>query len=65
MITADSNTSVAWAEMYFALAALISGFDFEPENLVRERDIDFVADYFVGGVREDSHGVRVKVRKVC
>lgn len=63
-MTADSNVSIAWAEMYLALAALISGFDFEPGDLVRERDIDFVGDYFVGGVREDSPGVRVKVRKV-
>lgn len=62
--TNSATSSLAWAEMYFALASLISGFDFEPEDLVKERDIDFVGDYFVGGVREDSPGVRVKVRKV-
>lgn len=43
---------------------LIADFDLVPEDVVRERDIDFVGDYFVGGVRNDSPGVRVRVRKV-
>lgn len=60
----DARTSLAWAEMYLALGSLISGFDLEPEDLVKERDIEFIGDYFVGGVREDSPGVRVKVRKI-
>lgn len=50
--------------MYFALALLIADFDLVPEDVVGERDIDFVGDFFVGGVRNDSPGVRVKVRKV-
>jgi hypothetical protein len=61
---ADWIYSIAWAEMYLALALLIADFDLVPEDVVRERDIDFVGDYFVGGVRNDSPGVRVRVRKV-
>jgi hypothetical protein len=56
--------SLAWAELYLALALLIADFDLVPEDVVKERDIDFVGDFFVGGVRDDSPGVRVKVRKV-
>jgi hypothetical protein len=55
--------SLAWAELYLALALLIADFDLVPEDVVRERDIDFVGDFFVGGVRNDSPGVRVEVRK--
>lgn len=59
----DTIYSLAWAELYLALALLIADFDLVPEDLVRERDIDFVGDFFVGGVRNDSPGVRVRVRK--
>jgi hypothetical protein len=55
--------SLAWAELYLALAPLIVNFDLVPEDVVKERDIDFVGDFFVGGVRDDSPGVRVKVRR--
>jgi len=61
---ADTIYSLAWAELYLALAPLIADFDLVPEDVVRERDIDFVGDFFVGGVRNDSPGVRVRVRKV-
>ena len=61
---ADTIYSIAWAEMYLALALLIDRFDLVPEDVVRERDIDFVGDFFVGGVRNDSPGVRVRVREV-
>ena len=60
----DRINSIAWAEMYLALALLIADFDLVPEDVVRERDIDFIGDFFVGGVRNDSPGVRVRVRKV-
>jgi hypothetical protein len=49
--------------LYLALALLVADFDLTPEDVVRERDIDFVGDYFVGGVSNDSPGVRVRVRK--
>jgi hypothetical protein len=49
--------------LYLALAPLIVNFDLVPEDVVKERDIDFVGDFFVGGVRDDSPGVRVKVRR--
>ena len=61
---ADMVYSLAWAELYLALALLIADFDLVPEGIVRVRDIDFVGDFFVGGVRNDSSGVRVRVRKV-
>lgn len=51
--------------MYLALAMLIANFDLVPEDVVRERDIDFVGDFFVRGVRNDSPGVRVRVQKVA
>lgn len=47
------------------MAPLIANFDLVPKDVVKERDIDFVGDFFVGGVRDDSPGVRVKVRKVA
>lgn len=59
----DTIYSLAWAELYLALALVIADFDLVPEDVVRERDIDFVGDFFVGGVRNDSPGVRVRVRK--
>ena len=59
----DVIHSLAWAELYLALALLIADFDLTPQNVVKERDIDFVEDFFVGCVRDDSPGVRVKVRK--
>lgn len=31
--------------MYLALALLIDSFDLVPEDVVRERDIDFVGDF--------------------
>lgn len=64
MAGADYICSIAWAELYLALALLIAEYDLALEDVVRERDIDFVGDYFVGGVRNDSPGVRVRVRKV-
>jgi hypothetical protein len=56
--------SIAWAELYLALALLIADFDLLPVDVVRERDIDFIGDFFVGGVRNDSPGVRARVRSV-
>jgi len=64
MNSTDRTSSIAWAEMYLALALLIAEFDLVPGDVVRERDIDFVGDFFVGGVRNDSAGVRVRVRQV-
>ena len=58
------STSLAWAELYLALARLIADFDLSLEDVVKERDLDFVGDFFVGGVRDDSPGVRVRVRRV-
>ena len=46
------------------MAPLIANFDLVPEDVVKERDIDFVGDFFVGGVRDDSPGVMFRARKV-
>ena len=46
------------------MARLIADFDLSLEDVVKERDLDFVGDFFVGGVRDDSPGVRVRVRRV-
>jgi hypothetical protein len=42
---------------------MITDFDLIAQDVMKERDIDSVGDFFVGGVRDDSPGVRVKVRK--
>ena len=49
--------------MYLAIATIILRFDFELYDVVKERDIDYAADCFLGEVRADSPGVRVKVRE--
>ena len=39
-------------------------FDLELYDVVKERDIDFVADCFLGEVRADTKGVRATVKKL-
>ncbi|KAK7697488.1 hypothetical protein SLS64_013500 [Diaporthe eres] len=53
--------SLAWAEMYIALAMLLRRVDLELYDVVRERDIDHHRDCFLGEPRDDTKGVRVKV----
>ena len=62
-ISLTTSPSFAWAEMYLALAALLYNFDFELFDVVRERDIEYVGDFFLGLTGPDGKGVRVKVRK--
>ena len=56
--------SLAYAELNLVISALVSRFDFELFDVVKDRDIDFVGDCFLGLVRSDSHGVQVLVRDV-
>ncbi|KAK5166725.1 uncharacterized protein LTR77_008269 [Saxophila tyrrhenica] len=58
------GVNLAWAELYLALAALVPRFDFELHDVVKERDIDYSGDFFLGEVRADSKGVHVKVHAV-
>jgi hypothetical protein len=62
MAATDDFHSLAWAELYLGLAALIPRFEFELFDVVKERDIDYVGDFFLGEVRSDTHGVKVKVK---
>ncbi|KAK5135452.1 hypothetical protein LTR08_005240 [Meristemomyces frigidus] len=55
--------NLAYAEMYFAIATLITAFDFELFDVVRERDIDYTSDCFLGEARADSPGVWVFCNK--
>ena len=41
-------SSLAWAELYLVLATLVSRFDFELFDVVKERDIDYAGDFFLG-----------------
>ena len=50
--------------MYIAIATLTTAFDFELFDVVRERDIHYTSDCFLGETRADSTGVRVKIRKM-
>ncbi|KAK5122214.1 hypothetical protein LTR85_004124 [Meristemomyces frigidus] len=56
--------NLAYAELYLALAVLITSFDFELFDVVKERDIDYAADCFLGETRADSPGVRVLIKKL-
>ena len=53
--------SLAYAEMYLALAILFRRFSFELYNTIRERDIDLSRDYFVGETKKESPGARIKI----
>ena len=53
--------SLAYAEMYLALAILFRRFSFELYDTIRERDIDLSRDYFVGETKKESPGARIKI----
>ncbi|KAI0973455.1 cytochrome P450 [Xylaria arbuscula] len=56
--------NVAHAELYIALAAIFYRRDFELLDTVRERDVDFSRDFFVGETSAATKGVRVKYTQV-
>ncbi|KAI1116506.1 cytochrome P450 [Nemania sp. NC0429] len=55
--------NLAWAELYIAIATIFCCRDFELYDTVRERDVDFTRDCFVGGNSVDAKGVRVRYAK--
>lgn len=55
--------SVAWAELYIAIATLFCRRDFELYDTIRERDVDFTRDCFVGETSASAEGVRVTYAK--
>ncbi|TGJ88430.1 hypothetical protein E0Z10_g343 [Xylaria hypoxylon] len=56
--------NLAHAELYIALATLFRHRDFELHDTVRERDVDFSRDFFVGETSASAKGVRVKYAKL-
>lgn len=52
--------SFALAELYIVIACLFHRFDLQLHDTIRERDIDFVRDCFIGEPSPKSVGVRVK-----
>ncbi|KAI0536933.1 cytochrome P450 [Xylaria digitata] len=55
--------NLAHAELCIALATLFRHREFELHDTVRERDVDFTRDFFVGETSAASKGVRVKYAK--
>ena len=55
-----TSPSLAYAEMYFAIAMLVRNFDFELYETTYE-DIKVKHDFFVALAKMDSKGVRAKV----
>ncbi|KAI1322849.1 cytochrome P450 [Xylariaceae sp. FL0255] len=52
--------NLAYAELYILLAVLFRRTNYELYDTVRERDVDFVRDFFVGETSADSKGVRLR-----
>ncbi|KAI3324323.1 putative flavonoid 3-hydroxylase [Xylariaceae sp. AK1471] len=54
--------NLAHAELYIALATIFRRRDaeFELHDTIRERDVDFVRDFFVGETSARARGVRIK-----
>lgn len=57
------GVNVAWAELYIAIATLFCRRDFELYDTIRERDVDFTRDCFVGETSASAEGVRVTYAK--
>jgi cytochrome P450 len=55
--------NLAYAELYLTLAELVTRYDLELHDIVKERDVDFTSDYFIAEVRSDSKGIRVTVKR--
>ncbi len=56
--------SLAYAELYLALAMIIRRFDFQLHDTHYDRDIKVVRDCFLGEAKPGSQGVKVKVTAV-
>lgn len=53
--------SLALAEVYLGVAAVVRRFDMELFDTVKERDIDVVRDCFIGLPSPESKGLRVHI----
>ncbi|PCG98198.1 hypothetical protein PENOC_064490 [Penicillium occitanis (nom. inval.)] len=53
--------NLANAELFLTLARLLTRFDLDLYDVIRERDIDVSGDCFNGIVRDDSPGIRLKL----
>lgn len=58
------DDSLAWAELYIAIAHIFRRFDWQLYGTVKERDVDNVRDCFTGDTSHESRGVRAKIVKV-
>ncbi|KAG8169495.1 hypothetical protein KVR01_000240 [Diaporthe batatas] len=55
--------NLAYAELFMTIARLITRFDMEPFDVVKERDVDVDGDCFNGITRDDSPGIQVTIFK--
>lgn len=53
--------SLAWAEMFIVVAALVQRFDFELIGAGR-KDVDYASDQFIVGT-EDKTGIKAIVKR--
>ncbi|KAL8765571.1 MAG: hypothetical protein Q9209_007402 [Squamulea sp. 1 TL-2023] len=53
----------ALAELYIIIARIFSQFELEIFDTIRERDVDYMRDCFIGETSPESLGVRMKVVK--
>lgn len=60
MNTDIGGYSLAMAQIYIILASLFRRYDLELHETIRERDLDIVRDCFLGEVRSDTKGIRVR-----
>lgn len=56
--------NLAYAEIYLAVAALVSRFDLKLVDFDRRRDLDTVRDCFVGLPSKESRGLRVIMKEI-
>lgn len=56
--------NLAWAELFLIIAKVFRQFDFNVDDVVRERDIDVARDVIIGVPSSDAKGIIVKVVKV-
>lgn len=56
--------NLAWAELYLIIASIFRRFEFNVDDVLRERDIDVARDVIMGVPRSDSKGIRVKVTQI-
>lgn len=57
------DDSLAWAELYIAIADIFRRFDWQLYGTVKERDVDNVRDCFTGDTSHESRGVRAKLSR--